>query len=390
MTEHEAYVALNLVPAMGGTTAGTGIEAFGSAVAFLRAGAGELAGLRGVGRVRASAFREAFQTVDPSAEIARAESCAVSILTPVSPEWPEALRSIPGPPLALYVAGDPAALSAPSVAIVGTRAPTPYGRERAREFAYRLAQAGRCVVSGLARGIDTDAAEGALLAKGLTVAVVGSALDRLYPPENRALARRIVAAGGAVVSEYPFGRSADRQTFPMRNRLISGLAAGVLCIEAGPASGTLITADHALEQGRPVMALPGRVTDPTAQGCHRLIKNGARLVESPEDVMDELASLPLGPAPGRVPSSSPGRLSARPSRMAQPRPEPAAAPPQTSPDERKLLAALSDLGEAPADLVVAKSGVPAMVAGPLLVALEMKCLVRRDPTGLYGLRRQGL
>lgn len=374
MTEREAYVALNMAPGVGGEIVKAGVAAFGSAEAMLRAGAGELSSLGGVGRRRAAAFREAFQTVDPAAEIAKAASSAVKIVTPVDEAWPPALSSIPSPPLALYVAGDPAALSLPSVAIVGTRGPTPYGREQARTFAYRLAQAGRCVVSGLARGIDTEAAEGALLAGGRTVAVIGSALDRLYPPENRQLARRIVAAGGAVVSEYPFGRPADRQTFPMRNRLISGLSGGVLCIEAGPASGTLITADHALEQGKSVMALPGRVTDPTAQGCHRLIKNGARLVESPEEVLDELAALPPAVPPGLA------GLRAAP-------PAPAAPQVELGPEERKIVAVLREDGGIPAEIAAARSGVSADSAGSILISLEMKCVVRRDGAGLYSLAR---
>ena len=386
MTEREAYVALNMVPGMGGTVARAAIGVFGSAAAFLRAGAGEMSQVRGVGRMRASAFREAFQTVDPAAEIARARDFALRILVPVDPEWPHLLDTIPSPPLALYVAGNPAVLSLPCVAIVGTRGPTPYGREQARAFAYRLSQAGRCVVSGLARGIDTEAAEGALLGGGRTVAVIGSALDRLYPPENRPLARRIVAAGGAVVSEYPFGRSADRQTFPMRNRIVSGLSAGVLCIEAGPASGTLITADHAIEQGRPVMAIPGRINDPTAQGCHKLIKNGARLVESPEEVLDELDALPL-PAPPAQTAGRAAASSAQPAGAARPPDAPRAAsgPPEIplSAEERRILDVLRRDGGIPADVVVARSGVPASAVGPLLIALEMKCLVRRDPTGLY-------
>lgn len=388
MTEHEAYVALNMVPGIGGAVVRAAIAAFGSAAAFLRTGAGEMSRLRGVGRTRAAAFREAFQTVDPAAEIARARAFSLRILTPDSPDWPVLLESVPSPPVALYVAGDPAALSLPCVAIVGTRGPTPYGREQARAFAYRLSQAGRCVVSGLARGIDTEAAEGALLGGGRTVAVVGSALDRLYPPENRGLARRIVASGGAVVSEYPFGRSADRQTFPMRNRIISGLSAGVLCIEAGPASGTLITADHAIEQGRPVMALPGRVNDPTAQGCHKLIKNGARLVESPEEVLDELDAFPLPAPPPRAAGRSAPPESAAP-RPAAPRPE-APKPPEIplSPEERKVMDVLRRDGGIPADVVVARSGVPASSVGPVLIALEMKCLVRRDPTGLYSAARR--
>jgi len=389
MTEHEAYVALNLVPSMGGETARAGIARFGSAAAFLARGAADLVGLPGVGRVRAAAFADAFATVPWRAEIERAAKAAVRLVTPADPEWPAALSSIHCPPLALYVAGDPAALSAtPCLAVVGTRAPTPYGSENARTFSYRLAQAGVTIVSGLARGVDTAAAEGALLARGRTIAVIGAALDRLYPPENRGLARRIVAAGGAVVSEYPFGRSADRQTFPMRNRLVSGLCAGTLCIEAGLTSGTLITADHAMEQGRSVMAIPGRICDPTALGCLKLLRDGARLVASPEDVLDELSSLPLLPGgrPARAhPEGAP--RAAAPSAPAPASAPPAPAAPASDPEERRILDAIRSADGLTPDGVVAATGLPAHRVGPMLIALEMKGAVRRAPDGTCSIRR---
>lgn len=377
MTESEAYVALNMVPGMGAVTVRAGIAAFGSAAAFFSAGAAALANIPGIGRRRAEDFAAAAATVDWRGETEKARACALRLVTLADPEYPPLLRTIHSPPLCLYVAGDAACLSLPGVALVGTRGPTVYGRENAKNFAYRLAQAGYCVVSGLARGVDTEAAKGALLAQGRTVAVIGSALDRLYPAENRELARQIVASGGAVVSEYPFGREANRQTFPMRNRIVSGLSRGVLCIEAGVASGTLITADHALEQGRPVMAIPGRISDPAAQGCHKLIKNGARLVESAEDVVDELRSQPLG---GTVPhpATAAGKTAA---------PNPSAAKPaaNVSPDERAILSALRD-GECSPDALLAATGLDAGAIGPLLIALEMKCAIKRLPGGEYALR----
>jgi DNA processing protein len=185
----------------------------------------------------------------------------------------------------------------------------------------------------------------------------------------------------------------------MRNRLISGLARGVLCIEAGQASGTLITADHALEQGRPVMALPGRVTDPTARGCHKLIKNGARLVESAEEVLDELSTLPLELPKGcsttgqtvprleaeQVPSRDPRNPPRGGARGATPALD--IAPP-LSIEERKIVDAVRESGEIPADMIVARSGIPANIAGPMLFSLEMKCILRRNPAGLYSLRRK--
>jgi len=379
MTEQEAYVALNLVPAMGAATVRAGVAKFGSAAAFLRAGAAGLVGLPDVGRVRAAQFADAFATVDWRGELERARKSAIRLVTPPDDAYPAPLRDIHLPALALYVAGDPAALSGPCVAIVGTRAPTPYGSEIARSFAYRLAQAGLTIVSGLARGVDTAAAEGALLARGRTVAVIGSALDRLYPPENRSLARRIVAAGGAVVSEYPFGRAADRQTFPMRNRLIAGLSAGTLCVEAGLTSGTLITAEHAMEQGRSVMAVPGRVTDPTALGCLKLIRDGARLVLSPEDVLDELSSLPGF----RVPEPVAAAAGATADDGGAPPPPASSA----SPEEARVLAALAG-GPLQPDEICAAADVPPDRAVPLLIAMEMKCLLERNPDGSLRARRR--
>ena len=385
MTEHDAYLALNLVPSMGAATARAGIARFGSAAAFFESGGRGLADLdvdgRRLGRARAAAFEESFGTVDWRAEAERAARSSLQVVTPADEAYPPLLRAIHAPPLALYVAGSAAALAAPRcVAVVGTRSPTPYGRDVAKDFSYRLALAGATIVSGLARGVDTLAAEGALLAGRPTVAVVGSALDRLYPPENRELARRIVAGGGAVVSEYPFGRAADRQTFPMRNRIISGLCRGTLCVEAGLTSGTLITAEHAMEQGRSVMAVPGRVTDPSALGCLKLLRDGARLVQSPEDVLDELDSLPgLAPAPAPRSSSPPPRGGPGDSSPVR--------PPPADPEERKILDALARCGELQPDAVVSETGLPAYRVGPLLIALEMKSLVRRSPDGSCSLRR---
>jgi len=381
VTESEAYFALNLVPDMGAATVRAGIALFGSAAAFFEAGATRLADVSGIGPRRAERFDAAFRSVDWRAERDRARASALTIVTPADPDYPPLLARINLFPLALYVAGSPAVLREAAVAMVGTRAPTNYGRENARSFAYRLAQAGLCIVSGLARGIDTESAEGALLAGGKTVAVIGSALDRLYPPENRELARRIVRAGGAVVSEYPFGRQADRQTFPMRNRIVSGLSLGVLCVEAGVASGTLITADHALEQGRPVMAIPGRVTDPTAQGCHKLIKAGARLVETPADVLDELSRLPV---PGGA-APAPAASAVAPEPPPSPAPLRAATAAAASPEEAAILAALAE-GERTPDALVAAAGVPASRLGTLLIGLEMKGLVRRLPGNHYAAR----
>lgn len=200
------------------------------------------------------------------------------------------LADIPGPAKQLYVVGDPAVLSLPTLAIVGSRNPTQGGARTAYEFARHLAGAGFCIASGLAQGIDTKAHEGALDAGGKTIAFLGHGVDRVYPAVNRGLAHRI-ADSGALVSEFPLGTPPHKTHFPQRNRLISGTSLGTLVVEAARQSGSLITARLAGEQGREVFAIPGSIHNPMARGCHWLIRNGARLVETAEDILDELAPL---------------------------------------------------------------------------------------------------
>jgi DNA processing protein len=216
------------------------------------------------------------------------------LLTADDPRYPPQLAAIPGCPPALFVLGDPTALSRPQLAIVGSRSATFAGRETAFEFAARLAAAGLVITSGLAIGIDAAAHRGALHGRGLTIAVCGTGLDRVYPGEHDALAGEI-AANGALVSEFPTGTRPVAHNFPRRNRLLSGLARGVLVIEAAARSGSLITARLAGEQGRDVMAVPGSIHNPLARGCHRLIKDGAALVETVADVQETLG-LPVLPA----------------------------------------------------------------------------------------------
>ena len=200
------------------------------------------------------------------------------------------LRSCPDP---LFVLGDPDVLQLPAIAIVGSRNPTSGGRDNAYRFARHLARTGFVIVSGLAEGIDAAAHEGALDADGHTVAVVGHGLDRIYPAANSSLAERILAEG-ALVSEYPIGTPPRRANFPQRNRIISGLSLGTLVVEAARRSGSLITARTAGEQGREVFAIPGSIHNPMAKGCHQLIRQGARLVESADDILSELGPLVSG------------------------------------------------------------------------------------------------
>ena len=221
---------------------------------------------------------------------------ARSLLTVDDPHYPVQLAAVPGMPAALFVLGDPSVLARPQVAIVGSRAATAAGCETAFGFAARLTAHGFAITSGLATGIDAAAHRGALAAGGVTIAVCGTGLDRVYPTGHDRLAEEIAAAG-ALVSEFPTGTPPAPHNFPRRNRLMSGLARGVLVVEAAARSGSLITARLAGEQGREVMAVPGSIHNPLARGCHRLIKDGAALVETVDDVLSALGVSRLESAP---------------------------------------------------------------------------------------------
>lgn len=277
------------------------------------------------------------------------------------PRYPLLLRQIPYPPPLLFVRGDPGCLRAPQLAIVGTRNPTPLGRETAHHFADYLAGAGMVITSGLALGIDAAAHQGALSSDGRTIAVMGTSLDRVYPAKHRDLAHTI-AEQGALVSEFPIGTAPAAGNFPQRNRLISGLALGVLVVEAAAQSGSLITARQAVEQGREVFAIPGSIHNPLAKGCHALIRQGAKLVETADDILEELGSLA---AVGAETFASPL----------------AAANPLDD-DYRQLLAAIGD-EPASVDGLVERCGLTAEVVSSMLLILELEGYVAAVPGGLH-------
>jgi DNA processing protein len=289
------------------------------------------------------------------------------VLTRDDADYPELLAQIHDPPLCLYVRGDPAALARTrgGIAIVGSRRTTSYGTAVADRLATGAAVAGWPVVSGLARGIDTVAHRATLDAGGTTVAVLGCGLAYVYPQENLALARRIVAEGGALVSEFPMMCRPDKRNFPMRNRVISGLTRGTVVVEAGLKSGSLITAGTATDQGRSVFAVPGRVDSPQSRGCHALIKDGVRLVESFQDIAEEFAGLP---GLDLFSEAEKGAATVRKS-----------APDLTLTDlERKILSFLDENETAIDTLIVAAGEPPARVLSTLLL-LEMKRLVKQLP-----------
>lgn len=213
-----------------------------------------------------------------------------AIVTLADPDYPQALLNIPDPPLLLYVKGNRALLNRPALAVVGSRNATAQGLSHAEAFAQAASAAGLCIASGLAHGIDAAAHRGGLREQGSSIGVVGTGLDKVYPAANRELAHRL-AQQGALVSEYPLGTPPLAANFPRRNRIISGLSLGCLVVEAGLQSGSLITARMALEQGREVFAIPGSIHAPQSKGCHRLIKQGAKLVEHAQDILEELGCL---------------------------------------------------------------------------------------------------
>ncbi|MBK8066351.1 MAG: DNA-protecting protein DprA [Rhodanobacteraceae bacterium] len=296
----------------------------------------------------------------------------VALLTCSDERYPPLLRGIPGAPLLLFVRGDVDALWLPQLAVVGSRQGTAGGLATARDFAATLASRGFAVTSGLAAGIDAAAHQGALDAGGQTIAVLGTGLDRIYPARHVALARRIVEHG-ALVSEFPPRTPARRENFPRRNRIISGLSLGTLVVEASLGSGSLITARVASEQGREVFAIPGSIHNPLAKGCHQLIRDGAKLVETAQEVVDELAPM-LGQLRAALPAD-PVSESPVPARMR------VGALSQDA-DYRRLHAAL---GYDPVgiDALAERTGLTVPALSSMLLRMELEGEVVANPGGTY-------
>ncbi len=288
LTRRDAYWVLNGLPGIGPVSLNLLLDRFsGDPLAVLDAGKSELVGITGVRSPAVNSLLRWRSLFDLEREKEMANSLGMAFVDREDTRYPDLLKKIHDPPIGLYVLGD-YDFRLPSVAIVGSRRTTLYGQGVAREMARELAGRGICVTSGLARGIDTFAHRGALESdRGSTVAVLGCGLDIVYPPENIDLYREI-GKRGAVVSEFPFRRRADKQTFPMRNRLVSGMSQAVVVVESDQSGGSLITAGFAGEQGRLVCAVPGRIDQRTSTGCNRLIRDGALLLTSVEDLLEEL------------------------------------------------------------------------------------------------------
>jgi len=361
MNETEASIVLNMLPQVGPVRFGRLLGLFGSASAILGESGSSLRSVQGVGPEVSSAITSWRDHADLDAEIRAMERAGAHAVTREDAEYPPLLREIHDPPILLYVTGRFEERDHRNgIGIVGTRRASHYATEAAKKLGYQLAYSGLTVYSGLARGIDTAAHQAALAAHGRTVAFLGSGLAHIYPGENVPLAQKIAAGSGAVVSEFPMETPPTRQTFPKRNRLISGCSFGLLVVEAGTNSGALISAREAGEQGRSLYAVPGRIDQPGALGSNRLIQQGAKLVV---DAGDILADLPV--------------LFASPPELSRSRPV-------TNLSDEEL-AVYDAIGEdpTPVDAIVAKSRLPAATVSSRLLALEMGRHIRAMPGGRF-------
>jgi len=372
----ERYLRLQRAEHVGPIIVQRLLEHFGHVDNILAASTGELARIEGIGRERAAAIRRARDDADVTEEIARAADQGVRIICLADAEYPEPLKHITDPPICLYVQGRLEPTDAVAVSVVGSRRCTRYGCEQSRRFAEGLAGVGFTVVSGLARGIDGYAHQGALAAGGRTIAVLGNGLSRIYPPEHADLARRVVASG-ALLSELPLDAPPEADHFPRRNRIITGLGLGVIVIEANKRSGALITARLASDYNREVFALPGRVDSLTSVGTNAMIRDGqAKLISSLEDVLSELGEV------GRVMQNG---GAAGPDGAAAAQGE-SGLPLRLSDAEQAVYDALSNEPTA-GDQIVRTSGLPAGTVAAVLTALQLKGLVCQLPGDLYERRR---
>jgi DNA processing protein len=364
MDSREALVALNLIEHVGPVRVRQLLEHFGEAPAILKASRGELLRVQGIGEETTEAIATWEKNIDLAGELKRTQDFGCRILIQSDDEYPELLRQIYDPPVVLYAKGKLTPRDKNAVAMVGSRQTTHYGLEVARKLGYQLGYLGVTVVSGGARGIDTAAHQGALSSKGRTVAVLGTGINLVFPPENAELFERI-AANGAVLTQFPFNRPADKQSFPIRNRIVAGMTLGTVVVEANLTSGALITARFATEYGRQVFAVPGRIDSPRSKGCHDLIKQGAKLCEGAEDVLSEFEYL--------FPASN------RPAGASQTGVLPAL---ELSENEQKIYSALT-AEEDSIDDVIRRSGLPSSTVSVALLSLEMKRLVRQLPGKLF-------
>jgi len=365
MNNIDNWLALSRVPGLQPDQFHHLLNVFGSPTQVLAASPGSLVKLGLKADTSRAILAPASELIEPDLQWLQHDDH--HLITFHDARYPERLKKIPAPPPLLFVRGDPDFLQLPQLAMVGSRTPTASGRKTAMEFARHLSQAGITITSGLARGIDAACHEGALQGIAGTVALVAHGLDIVYPAEHRRLAEDI-SLNGAIVSEHPLGTAPLKAYFPRRNRIISGLSLGTLVVEAALKSGSLITAKHALEQDREVFAIPGSIHNPLARGCHQLIRQGAKLVETADDILEEISAL--------LPAELPLQLTPQAGPVAENQSSQA-----LDPDHQKLLKCLA-YEPVPIDELVDRSGFAASEVASMLLILELEgCVV--SESGLY-------
>ena len=364
MDNTASLVVLNMVPRVGSVKTRLLIQHFGSPGKVLEASVSQLERVHGISDKIAQGIVGWRNTVQIDDELEKVAKAGLNLVTIIDDDYPVNLKEIYDPPIVLYVKGKLEEQDKYSIALVGSRRASVYGREMAKKLSYQVARNSFTVVSGLAHGIDTAAHRGALQAGGRTIAVIGSGFNKPYPPDSVEMFDQI-AEQGAVVSEFPMDMHPDRINFPMRNRIISGLSLGVVVVEAPQQSGALITADHALGQNRLVFAVPGRCDAPGFKGNHKLIKQGAKLVESVEDILEEFDYL--------FPQKEviKGKFDMEEVKH-----------PDLNEAERKVFSAL-DTEEKYIDDIMIESGLSPTEVSAILLQLEMKRLARQLPGKLF-------
>ncbi len=369
MSPDEALIALNMLPRVGPIKTRSLVDYFGSAERVLSASINELQQVKGVGVETADLIHHWESKVDLSRELREVKERGLLVLTQADERYPEPLRNSYDPPVVLYVWGEIKEEDKHAIAIVGSRKTSHYGVQTSRQFGFQLAASGLTIVSGLARGIDTHAHEGAVAARGRTIAVIGSGLGQIYPPENMELANTIASGYGAVVSEFPLNMPPSKKTFPMRNRIVAAWSQAVLVVESPEWSGSQITANLAGEMGKTVYAVPGQIDRPTSAGCNKLIREGATLVTSGKDILDDLEMLPLSDLGREVVAVEQAGAVSKCSFSKQ---------------ERLVLGALQD-NELLIDDLYTKVGVSISELQVILLKLEIKSLVKQIAGGRYTL-----
>ena len=356
-------MVLNLLEGIGSVRVRQLLECFGDAAKVLQANRSALVRVKGIGDDLAGTIVQWQSTTDLAGELKRAEDFGARLVFQTDDEYPELLREIYDPPIVLYVKGRLLSEDKNSIAMVGARRTTHYGQDTARKLAYQLAGHSITVVSGGARGIDSASHQGALSGKGRTIAVLGTGINIVYPAENAEL-YECIANNGAVITQFPFNRKGDKQSFPIRNRIVAGMTLGTIVIEANQKSGALITANMAADNNRQVFAVPGRIDSPQSRGCHNLIRNGAALCENAEDILAEFEHLFPNQALGQADSSEPVPLA-------------------NLTDHEQAVFDILETTEQTIDTIIAKSDLPTPTVSVALLGLEMKHLAKQLPGKLF-------